>query len=176
MTEYHDLFTREVSASSYYAPNNETPEKAFGLLETSSSPHDAKNQWTTALPSYNKDGMFSGNYTCCTTMVDGQPIAGEWLQVEARRPQVISAFRILANHLNPDRAPRSLVLAGSNDGTVWTAMHTETQLDPWAPKESRVFHLVKQQQLPFHCFRLIVTRNSGTDGWVTIDKLHFYSL
>lgn len=171
MTESIDLFTREISASSYYALNNESPEKAFGLSETSFRQEDATNQWTTAWPSY-VDGAFSGNYICCHTIVDGKDVAGEWLQVQSRNTRIISGLSIQANCLNPARAPTEFVLAGSNDGSEWTMLHSETGIGEWTPKQERVFRV--DQSRPLRYFRLIVLRNAG-DGWVTIDKLRFLS-
>ena len=171
--EATDLFTREVSASSYYAPNNESPEKAFGLSGTSFRQEDAANQWTTAVPSY-VDGAFSGNYSCCHTIVDGNHIAGEWLQVRSLQPRIVAAFSIRANHLNPARAPAEVVLAGSNSGLEWTLLHSETCLD-WAPGQERVFQITQPRpHQPLRYLRLIVPRNGG-DGWLTIDKLRFFS-
>ena len=170
MTEQKDLFTREISASSYYAPNNECPEKAFGLSETSFKQEDATNQWTTAMPSY-VDGAFAGNYSCCHTIVDGKNVAGEWLQVKYLNQIIISGFSIQANCLNPSRAPAEVILAGSNDGCEWTMLHSETSIGEWTPKQARIFQV--NQSRPLRYFRLIVPRNSG-DGWVTIDKLRFF--
>ena len=170
--EATDLVTRTVSASSYYAPNNESPEKAFGLSKTSSRQEDATNQWTTAMPSYVDEGVFSGNYSCCHTIVDGNHIAGEWLQGRSLQPHIVSAFCIQANYLNPARAPAEVVLAGSNNGSEWTLLHSETCI-----RQERVFQPEITQPRPLHplrYLRLIVPRNAG-DGWLTIDKLRFFS-
>ena len=163
--------TYTASASSYYSPNSETPYKAFSTLETSATAGSDTNQWTTGTSSY-ETGGFTGTYSCCRTLVDGMPVAGEWLQMQCTQKHVVGSFSIMANYWNPTRAPRSLVLAGSDDGVVWTVLHSEHDIDQWASKQVKVFDVSIKKAVHFH--RLIVTSVHGTQSWLTIDKLRFY--
>jgi hypothetical protein len=159
-----------VSSSSYYVPNLEAPFRA--LFGPESSEFATANQWTTGTPSYTDGGHFAGSYSCCNTMVDTDSVRGEWLQVKFSCPQVFRELSIMANRLNPLRAPKAFVLAGSTDGVNWTALCHEDGLDIWAPKEKRTFSLTAS--LPLTHFRLIVKSTVGTEGWLTIDKMLFH--
>ena len=163
--------TFTASASSYYLPNTEAPYKAFSTLETSATAGSDTNQWTTGTASY-ETGEFNGTYSCCYTKVDGSTVAGEWLQLECTKKHVVESFSIMANFWNPVRAPRSLVLAGSDDGVVWVVLHAGNDIDMWTSKQIRTFNVSTRQAVYF--FRLIVTSVHGTQSWLTIDKLRFY--
>jgi len=161
--------TINVSASSYYSPNLEAPFRAIFGPESSTT--EAANQWTTSTQSY-LHGQFTGTYSCLRTMVSDEPVLGEWLQVQSSVPHVMREFSIMSNFLNPMRAPKAFVLAGSNDGAEWTLLQREGGIETWEPKQTRTFQI--ENLLPFTRFRLIVSSTSGTDGWLTIDKLLFY--
>ncbi len=161
--------TIQVSASSYYSPNLEAPFRAIFGPESSAT--EAANQWTTSTQSY-LNGQFTGTYTCLRTVVSNEPVLGEWLQVQSSVPHVMKQFSIMSNFLNPMRAPKAFVLAGSNDGMEWTFLHRESGIESWSPKQTRSFQI--GNPLPFTHFRLIVSSTSGSEGWLTIDKLHFY--
>ena len=161
--------TLQISASSYYSPNLEAPFRAIFGPESSAT--EAANQWTTATQSY-LYGQFTGTYSCCVTLVDDQSIMGEWLQVQSSVPHAMKEFSIMSNFLNPMRAPKAFVLAGSKDGIEWTLLHRESDIELWEPKQTRTFQIGRL--LPLTHFRLIVSSTAGMDGWLTIDKLHFY--
>ena len=162
------------SASSYYAPNAEAPYKAFSAYETSPVPGTDTNQWTTEVPSY-KGGIYSGTYNCCSTTVDGIVVRGEWLQLQCSNSHRVVSFSIMANCWNAIRAPRSFILAASDDGKSWTSLHIEEEIGVWESKEERVFVLPASTcKKDARVFRLIVTSNHGPDEWLTIDKLNLY--
>ena len=156
------------SASSFYAPNKEMAYKAFSAAETSAVPGSDTNQWTTGTPSY-ETGQFTGTYSCCSTHVDGKVVEGEWLQLQCSNTHVLKSFSIMANHWNPCRAPRSFVLAGSEDGVVWSALQTEQDVGEWTSKQTR--HFIVSSDYAARYFRLITTAVYGTQSWLTIDKL-----
>ena len=157
------------SASSYYAPNKEMAYKAFSAEETSAVPGSDTNQWTTGTASY-ETGQFTGTYSCCSTNVDGKAVEGEWLQLQCSNTHVLKSFSIMANHWNPCRAPRSFVLAGSEDGVVWSALQTEQDVGEWTSKQARLF-AVRSSDYAARYFRLITTAVYGAQSWLTIDKL-----
>ena len=102
--------------------------------------------------------------------MDGKHVEGEWLQVKYLNQHTISSFSIQANCLNPGRAPAEVVLAGSNNWSEWTLLHSETNICEWIPRQACIFQVAQSCPLCYFC--LIVHRNSG-DCWVTTDKLLF---
>ena len=159
------------SASSFYAPNREMPFKAFSSSETSAIPGSDTNQWTTGIASY-ETGNFTGTYSCCCTSVDGIVVEGEWLQLQCSKPHVLNSFSITANYWNPVRAPKSFVLAGSEDGVIWAVLHAEQEVGEWSSKQTR--HFTVSSDYAARYFRLITTAVHGTQSWLTIDKLRLY--
>jgi hypothetical protein len=170
-TYTHEGETFIASASSFYDINNEAPYKAFSLHETTDTPGSDTNQWTTGSPSY-RSSLFAGTYICCTTNVDQTEFKGEWLQLQCTNSHVIEAFSIMANFGNPIRAPKSFTLAGSDDGTAWTLLHSEQDAGRWDSKQEKVFIPMVKKEAKF--FRLIITSINGQDEWLTIDKLRLY--
>ena len=79
--------TLHITSSSYYSPNLEAPFRAVFGPESSAT--EAANQWTTGTPSYDVNGQFTGTYSCCSTMVDGEAVTGEWIQVESSAPHIV---------------------------------------------------------------------------------------
>jgi hypothetical protein len=159
------------SASSFYAPNKETAYKAFSASGTSAIAGTDTNQWTTGTASY-ETGDFTGTYSCCSTPVDGKAVEGEWLQLQCSNTHVVKSFSITANYWNPVRAPKSFVLAGSEDGVIWVVLHAEQEVGEWSSKQTR--HFTVSSDYAARYFRLITTAVHGTQSWLTIDKLRLY--
>jgi hypothetical protein len=162
--------TLTASASSYFLPNMEAPFRA--LFGPESSEHATANQWTTANQTYSDQGRYAGTYSCCSTLVDGEAVAGEWLQAQYGAPRTFRGFSIMSNYLNSGRAPRDFVLAGSDDGKTWTALHREEGMALWGRKAKREF-LIKNP-LPLTYYRLIVQSTVDNEGFLTVDKLLFF--
>ena len=160
--------TFTASASSSYSAE-EASFVAFSSSETSAA--SPNNRWTIA----NSGGtMYVGTaYTgAYSSTVDGQAVKGEWLQLQASNQHVLGAFSIQAGYSSPSRAPGSFILAGSNDGVTWSSLQEVSGSTSWASKQVKTFSVT--QSLSFYYFRLIVTNTSGSEIWLSVDKLRFY--
>jgi hypothetical protein len=169
VTRDGETFT--ASSTSFFNPNSEVAFKAFSATETSAIPGSDTNQWATGTPSYDT-GSFTGTYRCCHTQVDGSDVAGEWLQLQCSNTHVLKRFSIMADYWNPRRAPRSFVLAGSEDGLVWTALHAAQDVGEWESKQPRFFEASSDYAARY--FRLVITAVYGTQSWLAIDKLWLF--
>ncbi|PQP82455.1 hypothetical protein C0Q44_13510 [Paenibacillus sp. PCH8] len=65
-------------------------------------------------------------------------------------------------------APKDWTLAGSNDGTNWSTIHTVTNSTGWSQKETRSF--VLSRDFSFSNYRLIIHTNNGAN-YTTIGEL-----
>ena len=170
LTSGTETFT--ASASSFYAPTNEASWRAFSGASTSGVAGTNVNAWTANTGFYSGSG--GGGYTSTTsTVVDGQAILGEWLQLQSTVQHTLGSFSIMACYGNPTRAPKSFVLAGSNEGSVWVSLQTVADLTAWTANLQRTFTVPAAQAFSF--FRLIVTNTTGrSETYLTIDKLTLY--
>ena len=161
-------------ASSYYSPSNEAAWRAFSGASTSNVGGTNVNAWTASQGFYPSSG--GGAYIgTASTIVDGNAIKGEWLQLQSTARHTLGSFSIMTCHLNPTRAPKSFVLAGSNDGAIWVSLHAVSDLATWTANLQRTFPVPVLQAFSF--FRLITTNTTGAtagEAYLTIDKLTLY--
>jgi hypothetical protein len=82
--------------------------------------------WASAFSLYSATtGAYTGSVS---TTVSGTSYSGEWLQIQLPNAIQLASFNILprqdgGNYLD---TPATFVLAGSNDGVIWTLVHTGT--------------------------------------------------
>lgn len=90
--------------------------KAFDKNETNTQFH--------SLYGYNSStGIY---YDTVSTLVDNLDIKGNWLQIQLPEQINLVYYAIMA--ASPTRIPDSFILAGSNDGIVWTQMDSRSSL------------------------------------------------
>jgi hypothetical protein len=62
-----------------------------------------------------------------TTTVSGSSIAGEWLQVQFPSQIWMTSYSLVGrNGVNDNRIPKIWTIAGSNDGTTWTLVDSQS--------------------------------------------------
>ena len=165
--------TFTASASSFFlATTNEAAWRAFSGASTSGVTGTNVNAWTANTGFYS--GSSSGAYTgTSSTTVDGAAIRGEWLQLQSTVQHTLGSFSIMASYGSPLRAPRSFVLAGSNDGVTWTTLQEVSGVASWTANQVRTYTM--PEVLAVNYFRLIVTNTTGTsETYLTIDKLRLF--
>ena len=171
LTVGSETFTASASSSWTTTPDSLSNYfwKAFSNIATTSTDY---SQWTTATTAYSGGsvGAYTGSYS---TIVDGAAIRGEWLQLQSTVQHTLGSFSIMACYYNPTRAPKSFVLAGSNDGSTWVSLQAVSDLASWTANQVRTFTVPQVQAMYY--FRLIVTNTTGTsEQFLTIDELTLY--
>jgi len=157
------------SASSNFSGNN--PYNAFQGYITSGG-------WITSTASYsNTTGIYTAN--TFNTTVNNISYSGEWLQLQVPNSLSISSFVIQSQQTN--RAPVKFVLAGSNNGSTWFAIHIQGSINSattypsnvtWTNTTVQKFSCNQNNYQQFTYFRLIVMAvTSSTDGYCTIVQL-----
>jgi hypothetical protein len=167
-----DSVTYTVSASSNLAGNE--PYKAFALAQSTAS---TNNGWTIASSAYKLSSPNAGTYLgSFTTEIDGNVYGGEWVQLQVSRPIMLGNVAIQANILNPGRAPRTALLAGSKDGTTWTHLDGGPLLMTWtAGKINSYDHRSSALDL-YTSFRLVTITLAPNQGILSFDKMRLYEL
>jgi len=97
-----------------------------------------------------------------------------WLQYQFATAQVIKAYRITTrNETNFPLSPRSWTFAGSNDGSTWTTLDTQTDVTVWANARNttRSYYLPTNTTAYTH-YRLTIT--AGNQNYAAVGELELY--
>jgi hypothetical protein len=105
-------------------------------------------QWTHSSQAYNISGAYTGG---TTTTVSGVSYSGEWIQLQLPSAISLTSYFLYQPSI---RAPKSFVVAGSNDGSTWTLLDTET--DVTGVDTGRTFATTALGKYSY--YRLIVTK------------------
>ena len=117
------------------------------------------NSYSTISPfAYNQASGFS-------TTVSGISYSGEWIQIISNST-IISSFTIYPQPSSTfyTRMPSTFVLAGSNDGTTWTALHIVTNNITSTNNNGITYICNQNNTTSFTYFRLVITAVSGNTG------------
>ena len=163
------------SASSEYG--YELAYQTFNYVyQTSSSPPNY--DWTTSSGPYTgtgTNGLKTYASTSFSTLVDGNLYYSEYLQLCVGTPRLLGQYSIRAGYFIGGRTPSMFVVAGSNDGVVWTTVDKQTTLTAWTTESTQTFN-ANISGVTFTYFRLIVLANGTTgDGYVTIEEWMLYT-
>ena len=152
------------SASSYYvASGNEQPWRAF----------DKNNNgtwWTTSAGGYS---VSTGLYTAgvYSTTISGSSYAGEWIQIQLPASVTVTSYTIYNSASWNSRAPVDFKIAGSNDGTNWTLVDTQTAITSWISSTTNLTFLPSTPGA-YSYYRLCVNKNGG-GGFLSIGEIIF---
>jgi hypothetical protein len=185
------------SSSSHTGDAHQEPWKAFdGAIEARSSTDtpvpdfNYYGDWISASLKYTgTQALYSGSEN---TAVSGVNVAGEWLQIE-----VPKAFKLTSTYGYPgggvtdvQRAPKVGKIAGSNDGTTWTLVHSFSDLltfDPdsgeiamstqWSQGSATSFGDISPDVGYYRYYRLITTQvNTNNGGYVQLNQWELYGI
>ena len=79
--------------------------------------------WSSSNALTNSAG-YSGNYITYDNIYNSYP--GEWIQIQLPVPIVISNYNIIPRATALNRAPTKFWILGSNNGTIWNLVDTQT--------------------------------------------------
>tara|TARA_B100001175_G_scaffold285999_1_gene267417 strand:+ start:18629 stop:23119 length:4491 start_codon:yes stop_codon:yes gene_type:complete len=143
-----------------------------------------KNLWISPINTYTTSGgagtptMTTSDAQCTT--VSGVATPGEWVQLKLPNKVKLSSISIMGptdgNQSSGDlgRSPKDAVLAGSVDGTTWNSVLTWSGVTDWALKTYKSFPANVDSTNYYNYFRLIVTKNDGTQVYASIQELQLY--
>ena len=132
--------------------------------------------------------LYSGSEN---TAVSGVNVAGEWLQIEVPKAfKLTSTYGYPAATADVQRSPKVGKIAGSNDGTTWTLVHSFSDLvtyDPasgkvpmstqWAQGSATSFGDISPDVGYYRYYRLITTQvNVNNGGHVQLNQWELYGI
>jgi hypothetical protein len=142
----------EASASTFYFYLY-VPYKAFD--------NNATTFWHSAPFQYdNNTGEYIGSNS---TIVNGIPVFGDWLQIQLRKPYILTQFTITPRNdlfLYNIRSPQDFIVAGSNDNINWIQVCAFTG-QTYSDVTPKLFVISNPIQTTFKYFRLITTVVGG---------------
>jgi len=140
--------------------------RAFNYEFSTSS---GTSTWTTSTASYNvSSGAYIGSIA---TTISGTAYLGEWLQIQLPIPIVLTNYRIFTWNADYARGPKIFYIGGSNDGTNWTLVNSQTNITGYNAT-GKSFVLPSTNQTAYSYYRLVV--NSTSNNWCSIQEWELY--
>jgi hypothetical protein len=167
--------TYTASASSV-ADNS--PDYAFNKLPTSDSDTTTNDRWASAATYNSSTGAYSGavstSYYATKTATSTSTYSGEWLQLQMPSSIVIASYSISTERTILNRGPKNMIVLGSNDGTNWYLLDTETNITGYSGNVAKPFTVSSNTTL-YSYYRLCIgANNNNTNTAVGEWKLFGY--
>jgi hypothetical protein len=128
--------------------------------------------WTTNEGSYSTS---TGLYTAgvYSTTISGSAYSGEWIQIQLPAAIILTSYTIYNASSWNKRAPNTFKLAGSNDGTTWTLVDTQTGITSWASSTTSLTFTPSAQTIAYAYYRLCVNQVqvNADFGYLSIGEL-----
>ena len=113
-------------------------------------------------------GVYTGS---ASTTVSSAAVLGEWIQLQLPSAITVKSIGIAPRTTYSFRLPRSFVLAGSNDGTTWTTVMSNSSI--YYQNRDTFFWFTVNASTAYSYYRLIIREvNNGTDS-VNIGEFRF---
>jgi hypothetical protein len=103
---------------------------------------------------YGTGGTYTGSYS---TTVSGSSIGGEWIQLKFPTAVTLRSYSMYSRGTatqSTQRMPQQWRIAGSNDGTTWTTVDSQTGITAWTSQATLSF-IPSVQTSAWTYFRLI---------------------
>lgn len=71
------------------------------------------------------------------------------------------------------QSPKDWTFQGSNDGSAWTTLDTQTGITGWTQAQTRTFTITNPAQWSY--FKLVFTANGGSVNWLAVNEVRVYS-
>lgn len=88
----------------------------------------------------------------------------DWLQLDTGNASgyLLASYAIAVNtQPEPTRAPKNWTMQGSNDGSSWTTLDTQTNQTGWTSGQTRTFTIGTPGTTFYRYFRVNITANNG---------------
>ncbi len=171
-----------VASSPYLEYGGMTDISSNGLIASSSSNLSGWEAWrafdtsistgwhTTESPT--KYSATTGVYVGAITTTDSTNTvhSGEWIQLQASSAFLLTQFTITPRQqFGNERSPRSFVILGSNNGSTWNLLFTETNKNNWPSDNGpTVTFNITNPTTSYSYYRMVVKRVGNSDSGMSI--------
>ena len=100
-----------------------------------------------------------------------------WVQFQFNEgAKVVNAYRVygLTGYDYATRDPKDFKLEGSNDGTNWTLLDSQSNQTSWGDHEARYFEFTNWT--PYSYYKFTITANNGASDYTGVQELEFYTV
>jgi hypothetical protein len=119
------------------------------------------------------NGIYQGGgslQTTFKTIVSGESVFGEWLQIKLPSPIILKSFEYKSRNEVSERNPKKFTIAGSNDGDIWENILTTTLQTN--PQITLIKILTSSNTTTYSYYRLIIEQLFGN----VVDNLAQFNL
>ena len=135
--------------------------------------------WTCSNSKYDRNT--NGNHLGTeVTVASGSNFNGEWFQIEAPRPFVLTNYSLRSRHDGSGRNPRDFIVVGSMNGTTWTKLAEWYDQSLLLSAFNTVFPFNIPTPAEFKFYRFIVPQIQGPLGtqsgsaWLSINSMRLF--
>lgn len=110
------------------------------------------------------------------------PPGPNWIEIDLGSTSLqLARYAIMAGSNPADvhwAAPKEWTLSGSNDGTAWTTLDTQTGQVSWSAHEVRLFFLPTTASIGYRYYKLNITdyANVGFGGYINVQQIYLYTV
>lgn len=92
-----------------------------------------------------------------------------WLSVQFSAAKTISSYTVTSLTGYATRAPKNWTLEGSNDGSSWTTLDTQTNITSWTGTETKSYTIASPGSYSY--YRLNVSANNGDATYLQVAEI-----
>jgi hypothetical protein len=108
-------------------------------------------------------GVYTGNVS--TTDSSSTTHSGEWLQIQFASSFILGSFSMIPRSgYGLTRMPRSFVILGSNNGTLWNVIYTETNKNNWPNTATSTTITINSNTTNYNYYRIVIKRIGNSDS------------
>lgn len=125
--------------------------------------YNSNTSWRTGSVYNSSNGVYSGTNS---TLVDGSNMTGEWIELQTAQQINLQNYTIVAD-ANALTVPNTFTMAVSSNGTNYTRLHTQSNINDWTAPWVKTFN---NSNLPasnaYNRYRILThtVGNSGSSG------------
>ncbi|HBU84057.1 MAG TPA: hypothetical protein DEF35_20800 [Paenibacillus sp.] len=117
---------------------------------------------------------FDQNYASTSSAWTTNAVTTGWISYQFTRQLFIGKYAIYPQQSALTRAPKNWTFEGSNDGTTWTILDTQSNVTTWVNSTRKEF-IVLSPKL-FNTYRLNITANNGDSQYLSIGEFEMFEL
>lgn len=159
-----------VKASATLDTSNWPPWKAFNkTLKTYDVLYDA---WVSDVQ-YSTTSPYAALGSAPLTTVSGSQVQGAWMEIKMPSAIILTSYLLAPRNRYPDEAPTVWVIAGSQDGTTWYTVNSQSSQTTW-PLYGNIYTFTNSTQYTY--YRIIIQNTNGTSsGYTSIGEWRLFN-